>query len=158
MFDSITKTVQPPAVLHRAGRDAGPADHECPVTDLADRRLEPRRAEAWKVFEHRAEQFLRAARSDDREVGPGADELRIEHGVEEKMHEIGEVVGVEMGKENVAELVPVHAGFHEILQRAGPEVEQEPLIGLDEIAGRGAGRVDVRAGAEDRQCHRKRET
>ena len=59
-----------------------------------------------------------------------------------------------MGKEDMGNAVAIHAGLQQIHQGAGSEVEQEWLVGAEEIAGSSAGLVDVRAGPENRQMHR----
>ncbi len=46
----------------------------------------------------------------------------IDDRVEKESDEVGEVVGVKMGEQDVGDLVPVHPGFDQIHQRAWAEI------------------------------------
>ncbi len=81
--------------------------------------------------------------------------LGIDHGVEKERDEIGEVVGVEMRKENVRDPVAVDAGFDEIAQGARAKIQQQRLVRTHQITGRRAPRMNVRAGSQNGQLHRR---
>jgi len=72
-----------------------------------------------------------------------------DHRIEEIGDEVGEVIGVVVGEENVGDPMPVHAGLQKIRQRAWAKVQQYRMVGADEIASGCSRGVYVRAGAED---------
>ncbi len=67
--------------------------------------------------------------------------------------EVREVIGVEVREQDVANRVPVDSGLHDIGQRPRPEVQEQKLISLNDIAGCRAPGMDIGTGAEDGQAH-----
>ena len=73
---------------------------------------ELRMRKAWHRCEEGVEESFCAPGTDDCERRPGSSLVfRKDHGIEEIGDEIGEVIGVVMGEENVGNPMPVHAGF-----------------------------------------------
>ena len=79
--------------------------------------------------------------------------LGVDQGIEEKRDEIGKMVGMEMRKQNVGDLMAIHTALDQIHQRTRAKVQQHGVVRLDEIPGSGAGRVDIGAGTENGQMH-----
>src|SRR2546427_11605897 len=84
---------------------------------------------------------------------PGRDELGVHDGVEEEREEVGEMIRMVMREEDVPQPVAVGADLDEVHQRARPEVEEQQLVGLDQVAGGRACGMQVRAGTEHGQAH-----
>ena len=66
---------------------------------------------------------------------------------------VGEVIGVIMRKQNMGDPVPIGAGLHEVHERAWSEIEQQGMIGLNEVAGCRSFRMDVCPRTKNRQAH-----
>jgi hypothetical protein len=75
--------------------------------------------------------------------------FRKDHRIEEIGDEVGKMIGVVVGEENVGDPMPVHAGLQEIRQRAWAKVQQYRMVGADEIARSCSRGMYVRPGAED---------
>ena len=60
---------------------------------------------------------------------------------------------MEMREQDVPDSVTVCPGLHEIHERPWTKIQQERLVGLDQIARRCSRGMDIGAGAEDRQAH-----
>ena len=56
---------------------------------------------------------------------------------EKKWDKVGEMVGMEMGKQNVCDAVAIDTGLNQVGEGAGPEVEEERVIGFNQIPGSG---------------------
>ena len=90
-------------------------------------------------------------RTDEGKRRPGTALILAENdGVEEEWDKVREVVGVEMRKQNVRNPVPVDTAGNQVGEGARAEIEQEGVIGLDEISGCGARGVHV--GARPQHC------
>jgi hypothetical protein len=86
--------------------------------------------------EHGLEQTGGAPRAHHRQWWPVATfELGVDDLVEEVRNEIRKVIGMVMRKQNVGDPVPVHTGFDQVHQRSRAEIQQERLIGLNQISG-----------------------
>ena len=104
--------------------------------------------------EHRTEQTAgpRGPHHRQRRTGHafkfGEDDL-----VEQVCNEVRKVIGVVVRKQDMRNTMPVDAGFDEIHQRARAEIQQHDLVGVNEIAGGGPCRMDIRAGSKDGKAH-----
>ncbi len=59
-----------------------------------------------------------------------------------------------MGKEDVCDLVPVHAGLDQVHQGARAKIEQNLLVRTHQVPGRSTRRMDVGSRPKNRQAHR----
>jgi hypothetical protein len=131
-----------------------PADPEWAVIDFLQRHAEWRAAKTRERREQGLEETSCPGRADDSERRPSSTFIfRENHCVEEKRDEIGKMVRVKMGDQNVRDPMSVHAGLNEIHQCSRAEIQQKRLIGLHQIAGCSAGGMDIGSGAENRQTH-----
>ena len=73
----------------------------------------------------------------------------IDDRIEKERDEIGEMVGMKMGEQQVRDLVPIHTSFDQVHQGTRAEIQEEVLIRAHEIPGRRTGGVDVGPGTED---------
>lgn len=69
--------------------------------------------------------------------------LGVDHSIEEEGNEVGKVVGVKMGEQNVRDLVPIDPGLNQVHQGTRAEIKQELLIGAHQIPSRSTGWMDV---------------
>ena len=69
--------------------------------------------------------------------------LAEDDGIEEEGNEVGEVVGVEMRKQNMCNPVPIDTAGDQVAERARSEVEEKRLVGLNQVPGRSACGVNV---------------
>lgn len=79
--------------------------------------------------------------------------LGIDHRVEKKGDEVGKVVGVKVGKQDVRNPMPIHARFDEIHQGTWAEIQQNVLIGSHQIPSRCSRGMHIGAGAKNSQAH-----
>ena len=99
------------------------------------------RTQVWDLLINRlvadpdSEESLRAARSDHSERRPLSSLVfRKDHRIEEIGDEVGKMIGVVVGEENMGDPMPVHAGPQEVRQRAWSKVQEYRMVGADEIA------------------------
>src|SRR5215467_70750 len=59
-----------------------------------------------------------------------------------------------VGKENMGDVVTADVSLEQVSQGAGAEIQQQSVVGSDEIAGSCSRGMHVRAGAENSQAHR----
>src|SRR5262245_35377593 len=59
-----------------------------------------------------------------------------------------------VGKENMGDVVAVDASLDQVSQRAGAKIQQQRVVGSEEIAGSCSRGMHVRTGAENSQAHR----
>jgi hypothetical protein len=77
----------------------------------------------------------------------------VKDSVKEELEEVREMIRVVVSDEEMLDPVAVRADLDEVHQRAGPEVEEQQLVGLDQVAGGRARGMHVRAGTEYGQAH-----
>lgn len=147
--------MQARAVGHPSWKNFRPADPEWAVINFLQRHAEWRAVKTRERSEQGLEETSCPRRADDGERRPfPALILGIDQGVEEERDEIGKVVRVKMGEENMRDPVPVHSGLDEIHQGPRAEIQQHGVIRLHQIPGRRAAGMDIGTGAENRQTHR----
>ncbi len=111
------------------------SDHKRPIGDFFEMNRERRLCEPWQGGEEGSEEFLSPARPDDGQRWPGSSLVfRKDHRIEKIGDEVGKVVGVIVGEENVGDPMPIHTGLQEIRQRARTKIQQDRMVGADEIA------------------------
>ena len=74
-------------------------------------------------------------------------------GIKKEGNEIGEVIRVIMGKEQVLNSMTIHRGFQEISQGPWAKVHQKGHIGFHQIASSGSTWMKVGPGPENRDAH-----
>ena len=137
----------------RPRNDAGSADGEAPIGDLSQGNTESAGAEARERAKDRSKELLGPSWSVNGQVGSRADKLRVVNSVEEESDEIREMIGMVVRKEDVPNPMAVDAGLSKVDERARAEIQQQELVGLDQIARRRALRVDIGSGTEDGESH-----
>jgi hypothetical protein len=99
-------------VGHRSGNHSRVSNHKCPIGYFLEMNRERRVREAWQGSEEGLEELLRPVRPYYRERRPCSSLVFGEdHRVEKIGDEVGKVIGVVVGEENVSDPMPVHAGF-----------------------------------------------
>lgn len=153
MLDPIADAVESRSMLDGFRPDSGLSDLKRLVGNLPDRYAEGRCIKRGERAQHRVDDPFRPAWAEDGQVGPFADMAGVERGIEKESDEIREVVGVKMGEEDITDLMPINTGLHEIVQRAWAEIEQEHLVGLDQIACRRPFGMHIGTGTQNGQLH-----
>mgnify|MGYP005609566075 CR=1 FL=1 len=144
VFDAVAYAMQSRRMGHRPGFDAGLAEAEAAIGDLSNRDAKRSAVEARECGHHRAHQLGGAMRTDQGQRRSGAALVLAEDdGIEEEGNEIRKVVGVEMRKQNMCNPVPIDTAGDQVAERAGSEVEEKSLVGLNQVPGRSACRVNV---------------
>ena len=129
-------------------------DPERPVIDFLQRHAERCAAKAWKRGEQDLEEVPCPGRTDDGEWWTRSTLILGEnHGVKEKGDEIGKVVRVKMGEQDVRDAMPVHAGLNKVHQGARAEIQQNMLISSHEVSSRCSGGMHIGTGAKNSKAH-----
>lgn len=129
-------------------------DPERPVIDFFQRHAERRSAKAWERGEQDLEEVPCPGGTDDGEWRTCSTLILGEnHCVKEKGDEIGKMVRVKMGYQNVGDLISIHAGFDEVHQGARAKIQQNIVIRAHQIAGGGTARVHIGTGPKNGQLH-----
>jgi hypothetical protein len=77
----------------------------------------------------------------------------VDHRVEKERDEIGKVVRVKMGEQDVRDPVPVHAGFDQVHQCAWTEIQEHVLISSHQVSSRCSHRMHIGTGAKNSKAH-----
>lgn len=88
------------------------SDHKRPIGYFFKMNRERRLCEAGQGGKESPEEFLGPARADHSERWPCSSFIfGKDHRIEKIGDEVGKVIGVVMGKENMGDPMPVHTGF-----------------------------------------------
>ena len=154
IFNSITQAMEVLRVGHSSWNNGRFPDRKGSISHFLEMNRERGVPETRQGGEEGPEEFLGPARADHSERRPRPSLVfRKDQGIEKVRDEVGEVIGVVVGEENVSDPMAVHAGLHEVRQRARAEVQQYRMVGADEITRGCSRRMDVRAGSQNRQTH-----
>ena len=135
IFDSIPQAMEVLCVGHSSGNHSRLSNHKRPIGYFFEVNRERRLRKSWQRREEGSEKFLGPARADNRQRRSGSSLVFGEdHRIEEIGDEIGKVISVVMGEENVSDSMPVHTGFQEVCQRTRAKVQQHHMVGVDEVA------------------------
>ena len=97
---------------HRSGNHGRLSDRKGTISHFFEMNCERCVREAGQGGEEGPEEFLGPARADHRERRPRSSLVfRKDHRIEEIGDEVGKVIGMVVGKENVSDSMPVHAGL-----------------------------------------------
>ena len=97
---------------HSSWNHSRVSDHKRPIGYFFKMNREGRLRKAWQGGEEGSEEFLGPARADDGQRWPCSSFIFGEdHRIEEIGDEVGKVIGVVMGKENMGDPMPIHTDF-----------------------------------------------
>ena len=154
IFDSISEAMEVLRVGHGLRKYSRFTDRERSIGDVFEINREGGVHEPWQSGEQGSEKSLCTARADYRERWTLSSLVfRKNYRIEKVGDEIGKVIGMVMGEENVGNPMPVHAGLYEIHQCSWSKVQQYRVVGANKIARGCSCGVDVCAGSENGQPH-----
>ena len=97
---------------HCSGNHSRLSNHKRPIGHFFEMNWKRRMSEARHGGEEGSEEFLGPARADDGERRPRSSlVLGKDHRIEKISDEVGKVVGVVVGEENVGDPMAIHASF-----------------------------------------------
>ena len=155
VFETIAQAMQAGGMQDGFGHDFGRSDADRTIREVPIPYGKRRLIKSGQHPKHRAEQLARPPRPHYGQRWPcstlefGKDDL-----VKQIRHEVRPVIGVIMGKQDVRDTVAIHSRLDEIHQRTGTEIQQDELVGLDEIARCGPRRMNIGPGSKNRKMHR----
>src|SRR6185369_16967791 len=125
IFDSISEAMEVLCVGYGSGDYFRVSDDKGSIGHLFEMNGKGCVHEPRERGEEGSKESLRTAWADHRERWPRSSLVfRENHRIEEIGDEVGKVIGVVMGEENVGNPMPIHAGLHEICQCPWAKVQQ----------------------------------
>ena len=144
ILDTVSYAMQFGGVSDGSGGDARLADPDAAIGHFADSDSEGRAIETRERRHHGPHQGGGAVWTDERQGRSGPALVFAEdHSIKEEGNKIGEVVGMEMGKQNMGDAVAIDPGLYQIGECARSEIQQECLIGLKKVSGGRACGVNI---------------